>query len=88
MKIGINAFLNWCVFNEYNELGQYESEERALEVLNEIQRCFNGRTIISPRRITDYERIKEQFFDGDFIITDGSVDVIPSDVIVYEMPKE
>ena len=68
--------------------GAYKTEERALEVLDEIQRCLKGRTIISPRRITDYERIKEKFFAGGFIITDGSVDVIPSDVIVYEMPKE
>ena len=68
--------------------GTYKTKKRALEVLNEIQRCLNGRTIISPRRIGDYERIKKEFFDGSFIITDGSVDVFPSDVIVYEMPKE
>lgn len=68
--------------------GSYKTKERAIEVLDEIQRCFKGRTIISPRKMTDYEGIKKEFFDSGFIITDGSVDIIPSDVIVYEIPKE
>ena len=88
LTVGFDAFLEWAIFNNNENLGSYETEKRALEVLDSIQSCLNARNIISPRKTTDYQRIKEQFFDSNFIITDGSIDIIPSDVIIYEMPKE
>lgn len=78
---------NYSIMVDGYCLGIYKTQERALEVLDEIQRYLDRGTIISPRRITDYEKIKKQFDDG-FIITDGSIDITPCDVIVYEMPKD
>lgn len=84
-KVSINEA--GIFFVDDKQIANYKTKKRALEVLDEIQLCLNRRTIISPRRITDYERIKKEFFDSDFIITDGSVDIVPCDVIVYEMPE-
>lgn len=37
LKVAKSPFIGWCIYNGDDELGFYENEERALEVLDEIQ---------------------------------------------------
>lgn len=69
-------------------LGVYKTKKRALEVLDEIQRCVNGKPIIKVRNTGNYKKVKENFIDSGFIIVDHTIDVEPVNTMVYEMPQE
>lgn len=92
-KLGIEKIVNgWCIIDRYNfydsySLGTYKSEERALEVLDEIQ------NILKPRCIVDTSSIN---FDGkpyeskSVILQDCNANarIEKISTFVYEMPKE
>lgn len=67
------------------KLGTYKTDERALEVLDEIQNILKPKTIINT-----YEVEQAQFCDGTQIIQPmlGDIQVQNAISYVYEMPKE
>ena len=72
-------------------LGKYETDERALEILDDIQNVINAKTIIQFQRLVPDERI-EQIKNA---IDKNSIIELPeykikqlAGVIVYEMPEE
>lgn len=60
-------------------LGQYKTEERALEVLDEIQRLLQPKTIIKFDSMLSKKEIKE---------FKSSVEPLCNNTIVYTMPEE
>lgn len=91
LRVGVNAFLEWCVFNELNdELGAYESEERALAILDEIQNYFKGTPIVKFSRMGDKQYMENirDLQDNGFVLVEDTMDIIPAETKVYEMPKE
>lgn len=92
---------DWRILNGGSVLGRYATEERCLEIIDEIQKlllranpkeafmlvdCRNEKEFSHIGRLVDFAR-KSNFivFDG----TDGtSVQLVQPSVLVYEMPKE
>lgn len=73
-------------------LGTYATEERALEVLDEIQKILIGRLIIKTNRKVgskDLNRLAN-FFDTKYVINDNEFEFIQPEAtnIIYAMPKE
>ena len=73
-------------------LGRYKTEERALEVLDEIQKILIGRLIIKTNRKVGSEDLNRlaNFFDTKHVINDNEFEFIQPEAtnIIYEMPKE
>ena len=71
-----------------NHLGKYKTKERALEVLDEIQR------LLTPQIITLTDNIKKNNKDAELtnvfgIVKSGQViDIKELSTVVYEMPKD
>ena len=77
--------------NEEYILGKYKTEERALEVLDEIQNIINAKTIIKFQCFVPEERIKQvkEAIDKYSIIELPDYEIKQlAGVIIYEMPKE
>ena len=72
---------------EYETLGIYKTENRALEILDIIQRYVNEKPIMKIGRMFDYQEKLKEFGSG-FIITDSTTEIVPAKTMVYEMPKE
>ena len=68
-------------------LGKYISKERALEVLDEIQKKITPVTIIRQTHPTKYIDDKKTISDTVLYIQED-VDVKKVGMIIYEMPKE
>jgi hypothetical protein len=79
------------VTDKFISLGIYKDYERALEVLDEIQKILNPKGIIkfkSQLAKEDIKRIQDSF-DGEFFVGDASSEIIKlGDTYVYQMPKE
>lgn len=73
-------------------LGTYATKERALEVLDEIQKILIGRLIIKTNRKVGSEDLNRlaNFFDTKYVINDNEFEFIQPEAtnIIYEMPKE
>lgn len=71
----------------YKILGEYATRERALEVLDEIQRILTPRIIISSSVQKNELDIDEKY---EFLAVGNGIEpkVVESACIVYEMPKE
>lgn len=77
-------------------LGAYRSEQRALEVLNEIQNKLTDKYLLQsnycvPAEILETRKEYYQVInEAEFIITNNDFDVTPITVgtTVYEMPEE
>ena len=75
-------------------LGDYETKERALEVLNEIQKLLMGQdkmvfknTGLDNKSLDElYNRIAESNWVG--VLDDAKVEYIAPSTIVYEMPEK
>ena len=81
------------IWGNIHWLGNYKTKERALEVLNDIQRLlFNKEIKIESLKVQqekEYEKIKELIKNGTYhFIPESSVEYIEPSCIVYEMPKE
>lgn len=72
---------------KYTPLGAYKTRERALEVLDEIQRYLDMKPIMKLPKVYDYQEAIKNYSDG-FILIDNETDIIPVNTKVYEMPKE
>lgn len=72
-------------------VGIYKTKERAIEILNDIQKIFSPKGIIQFNCLVSQEtmqHIKNQFKE-DFIVGDERLKKIElADSYVYEMPKE
>ena len=82
--------------NDYRDthliLGHYKTKERALEVLDEIQKILTGRLIIKTNRKVGSKDLNKlaNFFDTKYVINDNEFEFIQPEAtnIIYEMPKE
>ena len=84
-------FCNSCE-DSYVFAGKYKTKERALEVLDEIQKILIGRLIIKTNRKVGSEDLNRlaNFFDTKHVINDNEFEFIQPEAtnIIYEMPKE
>ena len=77
-------------------LGKYESEERALEVLDEIQNKINSQYLLKPKKTMEIPIIEsaknyyEELNNINIITCDDNFEIKPinANIMVYEMPKE
>ena len=77
-------------------IGIYSSQERALEVLDEIQKKIKTLLYLKPQSLLGINEIKagkkyfEKFNSVDFITCDNNFEIEPitTNAIVYEMPEE
>jgi len=91
--LNVNGFyVNGCVIeydfdNKFYAIGEYATRERALEVLDEIQKMVIGRVILPPsfteKQIDEY--LKNSFILPEIAFREPQIQQLP---IVYEMPKE
>lgn len=73
------------------KLGFYKNKERALEILDKIQKIMMGKVILKYNYILgkkDLEKAKKE--NTEYLVTDKKADIIPipQNNTVYEMPKE
>ena len=81
--------------SKFISVGVYETKERALEILDEIQNLLKPRCLIKTNsdklNRDNAKQISEAYkkiFDSSCIITNNMLDFEKFDVICYEMPKE
>ena len=92
LKICKNCFSEWCVFDNDNELGGYATEERALEVLGEIQKLLMNDVFlfknfdISPKDLESFAIDNARVYSS----KDGNTQIehIQRNCVVFEMPEE
>lgn len=94
LKIGINCFSEWCVFDNYNELGGYATEKRALEVLGEIQKLLIG-NVLAFRNFDapNDECLKSVGINNaaachSFTDDSQQVEILHRDCVIYKMPED
>lgn len=73
------------------QIGFYKNRERALEILDEIEKTIKGKVILKYNYVLakkDLEKLKRE--NQEFLVTDNRADIIPipQNNIIYEMPKE
>ena len=95
-QVRINGLDIMCLNGEL--LGTYISKERALEVLDEIQKTLKSKKyLLKVKKEFDNKTIEDAKFyfehknDIDLIMNDNNFDIIPignDDIVIYEMPKE
>lgn len=83
LKVGKSPFIDWCIYNGDDELGVYESEERALQVLDEIQALFIPKFIIKNSGWRKGNPYLTEVFP-----VDNDIECENIESYVYEMPKE
>ena len=72
----------WVGNADYTKLGEYNTKERALEILDEIQNILHPKLIITPKEdIKDFEVEMK-------IVPQLECDIKELSTYVYEMPKE
>lgn len=82
--INANNFFPKIIANDGDYLGSYKTEERALEVLDEIQGLLKPKIIINGGKLTG-----DGFQDYKIQIKPSEVDISPYvSTLVYEMPEE
>lgn len=77
--------------NTLVRLGKYKTKERALEILDEIQKLLIPRGIIKYNSLLHQEDIEKlrNCFNNNYIVTDKNVELLQQfETLVYEMPKE
>lgn len=79
------------------DLGTYNSKERALEILDEIQNKIKSLIYLKPNTLLQLEDIEarkayfEKLNHQEFITCDNSFEIVPLSsnyTVIYEMPKE
>lgn len=84
----------WFIVSVGDKLGEYETNERALELLDEIQGLLTPRTYIKTDlklRQDDIDLLKKQWENVDLskaVIVNKGLDIQPLGFIVYQMPEE
>lgn len=75
--------------------GTYETKERVIEVISEIQKMLNGNIMVLKNvdRETDLENFKKHFKTQAMVLNDPkgdkpSVEYISPNTIVFEMPQK
>lgn len=85
-----------CSHRNLVYLGGYKTEERALQVIDEIQNKMKQQFLLKPTTMMNQKDILggknyfEMINDANMIVTDNNFEIEPinSEVIVYQMPKE
>ena len=87
-KNGIRT--TYRIMTDFITLGIYESKERAIEVLDEIQNILKPKAILQAKPMLSRETLKRIQDDYDMTVLPSCVDVIEpiSTSFVYEMPEE
>lgn len=67
-------------------MGKYRTKERALEILDEIQRILQPRLIANVRATKEMEELIGSMSVGKTLKQD--IDIKQLSTVVYEMPKE
>lgn len=87
----------YCLTDEKDVvLARYKTEERALEILDEIQEKLKNKFLCKPnclmrrKDVDKEEEILNWKYNKDFIMQPPTIDIEPinCDIVVYEMPKE
>lgn len=79
------ALLNYIDTKNWFRLGNYKTKERALEVLDEIQKILEPKIIYK----VDDKNPKQYFKDGNIVVNyDMQTEIQELSTYVYEMPKE
>ena len=76
------AILNYIDTKNWFRLGNYKTKERALEVLDEIEK------ILKPQVITKLGKIVGKTCDGTIYTTPNETEIKELSTYVYQMPKE
>lgn len=85
-----------CSHRNLVYLGGYKTEERALQVIDEIQNKMKQQFLLKPTTMMNQKDILggknyfEMINDANMIVTDNNFEIEPinSEVIFYQMPKE
>ena len=88
---GKNYILNksWIGDKDCIILGEYKTKERALEVLDEIQKVIMPKYIISNFPDDKVKNLNQTFkYNYDYIQSNGNINIRELGNYVYEMPKE
>lgn len=78
-------------YGKRNDLGYYKNRERALEILDEIEKIMQVKAIMKFNYMLRDDVIeKEKKKNKDFFVIDNKADIIPfpQTNIIYKMPKE
>lgn len=76
---------------KFHYLGTYKTKERALEVLDEIQKLIEPKTLINVENFNtnDARILCDKFKEySPVIVGNDNIKIEPLGFIVYEMPKE
>ena len=88
-----------CYDNDYhcNEtyMGIYKTKERALEILDEIQKKIKNLLYLKPTILLPLDEIQaakeyfEKFNKQEFVVCDKNFEIIPisCNAVIYEMPE-
>jgi hypothetical protein len=97
-NIGLGWNCNsWGVYDVNQVLGEYKTEERCLEIIDDIQNLLvksnpKEAFLVLNNVYEEFESLKEKVElarKNNFIaICDGSIEVAQPTVLVYEMPQE
>lgn len=83
-----------CILNNGVEIGCYDTEKRAFEVLEMIQQILDTNILvmknIDPEGVETLENLLKSKIIPIYTQNDDNVDIkrIPCDCMVYQMPKE
>ena len=78
-----------CECNGKRRLGEYKSQKRALEVLDEIQKVIMPKYIISNFPDDKVKNLNQTFkYNYDYIQSNGNINIRELGNYIYEMPKE
>ena len=77
-------------YNTYKRLGKYSTEERAMEVFQEIIRAYKGKKMIQFQENLSNEDLEKlnRRYEKDVIYYDLKTEVKQMTNDIYEMPKE
>ena len=94
-EIGIDE-MNGTIRTQQHWLGSYNSIDRCIEILDDIQNKLQNKFLCKPNcfmKAKDIDR-EEQFlnhmYKGEFIMQPTTIDIEPinCDVVIYEMPSK
>ena len=81
----------WSIEESGTTIASYNSKERALEVLDEIQNILMPKGIIKFNELINYEDIKrmKEKFDNNYVILDKNMELLQQiETHIYQMPKD
>lgn len=87
----IHAEDSYLASDEFGFLGEYKTKERALEILDEIEKILKPKGIIKFDGILDTENQRKvsEMLDNKYLIFNNNVELLQQvNTFVYEMPEK